>query len=495
MRIVKSCLTWARFAAVAFTAPVCMQVAAQTWLPAPAPVNCASVGIPALPSFFSITPNPVEIGTVPRVAVLGGSQGILREYYIEIVGTEFRVHLQTETAGFVPRQDLCYVLSGVPAIQTVGTYDFVYFEYGRITSPPFVRGSFPNAISAVPAAVPTPSSGVTATFALVLLLAAFGLKRIRIIVGVALFQLLTTTLRVSCPLQTLEPCPHYMQPFRTQLTYRNETISLNAKGHSMNAFKHRLRRAKLLVFSFACIAGSSAQAQTPPTVFTVTPEVICPAGIPTFGSHKSFSPASPTDQTPVTMTLRLLDDTLIDYAVVRSGLISTVYLRIPGRLDTPPPAVPHCYELQLGTLVNGQNEIVFQSAVRSSGLFSPFAETSAISRAALNVGLVSGIPVVGSALSALLCLLLAFVGMRVGKRNGFLATLVLALTSALQVSSYALAQGAKGVAPIATEDDLRIDREAIVQLNSTSQKQNEEWFAEYKNTDWLHMRKSILWLW
>jgi hypothetical protein len=198
----------------------------------------------------------------------------------------------------------------------------------------------------------------------------------------------------------------------------------------MNAFKHGLHCVKLLVLAVTCIAGSSAQAQTPPTVFTATPEVTCPAGIPTFGSYKSFNPTSPTDQTPVTMTLRLLDDTLIDYAVVRNGLISTVYVRIPGRIDTPPPAVPHCYELQLGTLVNGQNEILFQRSVRETpfGSFSPFTESSDFSRALLSVGPPFGIPVVGPALGALLSLTLAFLGIQIGKRYGLLSGLFLVLT-------------------------------------------------------------------
>jgi hypothetical protein len=150
---------------------------AQTWLPAPAQVPCASLGIvnlSAMPTVFN--PSPIEAGKPYIVGTLGGNAGKLQNYYFELIGNELRLHLQTTQAPFNVITG-CYALPNPPLLNIAGTYFWRWFEYDNINSvTPFVYRSV--AFDVVQLA-PTPANSNWSILLIFLGVAGLAVRRLK----------------------------------------------------------------------------------------------------------------------------------------------------------------------------------------------------------------------------------------------------------------------------------------------------------------------------
>ena len=179
---------------------LCGATVAQTWLPAPPPVDCAANGLGGF-NRVSANPSPIEAGKPYQLATKGGQGGFLQQYYFEQVGAEIRIHLRTAQNGpFVPPR--CYVLPSPPLVSVGGGVDIVWYEYGNVgvpgvndiflTTPLLIRNSL--AVASAPFATPTLSVLGVLLAAIVLVLGAR--SRLKLVVVAAIFHLIAPPLFV-----------------------------------------------------------------------------------------------------------------------------------------------------------------------------------------------------------------------------------------------------------------------------------------------------------
>lgn len=100
---------------------------AQTWLPAPLESACLG------PS-SRFQPNPPQSDLHFTFSAFT-SAGVVIEYYIEIVGSEFRFYVRSRDRSFPQGNGPCYRIPVAAGTVGPGTYTYVAYEYGERGSP------------------------------------------------------------------------------------------------------------------------------------------------------------------------------------------------------------------------------------------------------------------------------------------------------------------------------------------------------------------------
>jgi hypothetical protein len=187
MGMVKNSLSWARLVALAFATSFCVEAAAQTWIPAPTKGHC---GTPAT----RFQPNPVDTSQQLSVAIGGGQNGKLIEYYTETVANELRLHMRTIDVPLPARE--CYTLFFPAGFLPPGNYALVFYEYGDRggglgfpVTPTIIYGT--EQFSVVTPAVPAPTTALVAIAFLVALVMGAAVHKLRAPLALCLFFLLT----------------------------------------------------------------------------------------------------------------------------------------------------------------------------------------------------------------------------------------------------------------------------------------------------------------